>query len=63
MAKKITVKEVVTESKAVQSLLDESKEFTIVGTGKRADIGKGTEFVVSGNVANILIQKGFAIIK
>lgn len=63
MAKKVTVKEEVTEPKAVQSLLDESKEYTIVGTGKRADIGKDVEFVVGGQVANILISKGFAKIK
>lgn len=63
MAKKETIKEEAKEPKAVVTLLDESKEYTIVGTGKRADIGKDVEFVVSGNIANILIAKGFAKIK
>tara|TARA_R110000772_G_scaffold125404_1_gene232111 strand:- start:1765 stop:1956 length:192 start_codon:yes stop_codon:yes gene_type:complete len=63
MAKKVEIKEVAKEPKAVISLLDESKEYTIVGTGKRADIGRDIEFTVSGNIANILIAKGFAKIK
>lgn len=60
MAKKETVKEEVTQPKVVKPTLDESKEYTIIGTGKKADIVKDVEYLVGGQVANILIAKGFA---
>jgi hypothetical protein len=49
--------------KVAIELLDESKEYTIVGTGKNPSIEKGVEYLVGGQTANILIGKGFASVK
>ena len=63
MAKKVTVEGQAVESKVIKSLLDESKEYTILGTGKRIDIIKDAEYLVGGQIENILIGKGFAVLK
>ena len=63
MAKKETVEKQAEQPKAVKQLLDESKEYTIVGTGKRSDIVKDVEYLVGGQVASLLIERGFAKLK
>lgn len=48
------------EVKVEVPVLDHSKEYKVTGTGKRADIKPDAEYLVSGQVAEILIRKGFA---
>ena len=62
MAKSINTKTLVNVAEPVETK-SLSGLVTIIGTGKTESMKKGSEFTVTGQLAETLINKGFATLK
>jgi hypothetical protein len=60
MAKQVEKKQV---EKKVTEKLDYSKEYEVVGTGFSKHFKNGAEAIVGGEMAELLINKGYANLK